>query len=70
MTIAPCPAKTTTFFQLIDNTSELDMRDNHGPPLRGQTSLAGTGADRAGSRPLLWTGWESVSAAPAYGQPL
>jgi len=30
MTITPCPAKTTTFFQLIDNTSELDMRDNRG----------------------------------------
>ena len=30
MTITTCPAKTTTFFQLIDNTPELDMRDNRG----------------------------------------
>jgi len=30
MTSAPCPIKTTTFFQLIDNTPELDMRDNRG----------------------------------------
>jgi len=30
MTAPPCPAKTTTFFQLINNTPELDMRDNRG----------------------------------------
>ena len=30
MTTSPCPAKTTTFFQLIADTPELDMRDNRG----------------------------------------
>lgn len=30
MTTAPCPAKTITFFQLIENTSQLDQRDNRG----------------------------------------
>lgn len=30
MTTAPYPAKTTTFFQLIDHAPELDMRDNRG----------------------------------------
>lgn len=30
MTTAPCPLKTTTFFQLIENTSQLDRRDNRG----------------------------------------
>ena len=30
MTTSPCPAKTTTFFQLIDHTPQLDMRDNRG----------------------------------------
>lgn len=30
MTTPPCPVKTTTFFQLIDHTPELDMRDNRG----------------------------------------
>lgn len=30
MTTTSCPIKTTTFFQLIDNTPELDMRDNRG----------------------------------------
>ncbi|MCY7357633.1 MAG: hypothetical protein LH609_09195, partial [Rudanella sp.] len=30
MTDTPCPLKTTTFFQLIDQTPDLDMRDNRG----------------------------------------
>lgn len=30
MTTAPCPAKTITFYQLLDNTPELDQRDNRG----------------------------------------
>lgn len=30
MTIAPCPLKTTTFFQLLENTPQLDGRDNRG----------------------------------------
>ena len=30
MTTAPCPLKTTTFFQLLENTPQLDGRDNRG----------------------------------------
>lgn len=30
MTTAPCPAKTITFYQLLENTPELDQRDNRG----------------------------------------
>jgi len=30
MTTAPGPLKTTTFFQLVENTPELDERDNRG----------------------------------------
>lgn len=30
MTTTPCQAKTTTFFQLIDQTVDLDQRDNRG----------------------------------------
>lgn len=30
MTTAACPVKTTTFFQLLDQTPDLDMRDNRG----------------------------------------
>lgn len=30
MTTTACPAKTTTFFQLLDQTPDLDMRDNRG----------------------------------------
>lgn len=30
MTTAPCPLKTTTFFQLLATTPELDGRDNRG----------------------------------------
>ncbi len=30
MTTAPCPAKTITFFQLLENNSQLDQRDNRG----------------------------------------
>ena len=30
MTTAPCPIKTTTFFQLLENTPQLDLRDNRG----------------------------------------
>ena len=30
MTTAPCPIKTTTFFQLLENTPQLDTRDNRG----------------------------------------
>lgn len=30
MTPTPCPGKTTTFFQLLQNTSGLDRRDNRG----------------------------------------
>ncbi|MCY7356065.1 MAG: ISAs1 family transposase [Rudanella sp.] len=30
MTTAPCPVKTTTFFQLLENTPQLDGRDNRG----------------------------------------
>ena len=30
MTTPPCPLKPTTFFQLLDNTPELDGRDNRG----------------------------------------
>lgn len=30
MTIASCPAKAITFFQLIENTPQLDQRDNRG----------------------------------------
>lgn len=30
MTAAPCPLKTTTFFQLLENTPQLDGRDNRG----------------------------------------
>ena len=30
MTTAPCPLKTTTFFQLLDTTPQLDGRDNRG----------------------------------------
>jgi len=30
MTATPCQAKTTTFFQLLDQTPDLDMRDNRG----------------------------------------
>ena len=30
MTTAPCPLKTTTFFQLLENSPQLDGRDNRG----------------------------------------
>ena len=30
MTTAPCPAKTKTFYQLLEDTPELDQRDNRG----------------------------------------
>ena len=30
MTTAPYPIKTTTFFQLLENTPQLDLRDNRG----------------------------------------
>ncbi len=30
MTTASCPVKTTTFFQLLEQTPELDLRDNRG----------------------------------------
>ena len=30
MTTSPCPVKTTTFFQLLENTPQLDQRDNRG----------------------------------------
>lgn len=34
MTATTCPVKTTTFFQLLEQTPDLDTRDNRGKPVR------------------------------------